>query len=78
MKKPGIDLASFRMSFMGRKAPGAAGGVAAGAGGVAVTGVDSGALLGEGAVCDCEGPQASKLMHATDMKVSLKQGDFNA
>jgi hypothetical protein len=63
---------------MGRKAPGAEGGVAAGAGGVAVTGVDAGGVLEEGTVCDCEGPQASKLMHATDMKVSLKQGDFNA
>ena len=78
MKKPGIDLASFRMSFMGRKAPGAAGGVAAGAGGDAVAGVDAGGVFEEGTVCDCEGPQASKLMHATDMKVSLKQGDFNA
>lgn len=78
MKKPGIDLASFRMSFMGRKAPGAAGGVAAGAGGVAVAGVDAVGVFEEGTVCDCEGPQASKLKHATDMKVSLKQGDFNA
>ena len=78
MKKPGDDLASLRMSFMGRKAPGAAGGVAAGAGGVAVAGVDEGGVFEEGTVCDCEGPQASKLMHATDMKVSLKQGDFNA
>ena len=78
MKKPGIDLASFRMSFMGRKVPGAAGGVAEGAGGVAVTGVDAGGVLEEGTVCDCEGPQASKLMHATTIKESLKQGDFNA
>jgi len=63
---------------MGRKAPGAMGGVAAGAGGVAVTGVDAGGLFEEGTVCDCEGPQASKLMHAADIKASLKQGDFNA
>ena len=62
---------------MGRKAPGAAGGVAAGAGVVAVDGVDAGEVLEEGTVCDCEGPQASKLMHATDIKESLKQGDFN-
>ena len=78
MKKPGLGLASFRMSFMGRKAPGAAGGVAAGAGGVAVTGVDAGGVFEEGTVCDCEEPQASKLMQATDMKESLKQGDFSA
>ena len=63
---------------MGRKAPGAAGGVAAGAGSVAVTGVDAGGIFEEGTVCECEGPQASKLMHATDIKVILKQGDFNA
>jgi len=63
---------------MGRKAPGAAGGVAAGAGGVAVAGVDAGGEFEEGTGCDCEGPQASKLMHATAIKESLKQGDFNA
>ena len=56
---------------MGRKAPGAEGGVAADAGGVAVTGVDAGGVLEEGTVCDCEGPQASKPIHATDIKESL-------
>ena len=56
---------------MGRKAPGAEGGVAAGAGGVVVTGVGAGGVLEEGTVCDCEGPQASKPIHATDIKESL-------
>jgi hypothetical protein len=78
VKKPGVDLASFRMSFMGRSAPGAAGGVAEAAGGVALAGADAGAAGEGGGVCDCEGLQASKLKHATDMKESLKQGDFNA
>ena len=78
MKKPGVDLASFRMSFMGRSAPGAAGGVAGAAGGVALAGAVAGAA-GEGVgVCECEGLQASRLKHATDIKESLKQGDFRA
>ena len=78
MKKPGVDLASFRMSVIGRSAPGAAGGVAEAAGGVALAGADAGAAGEGGGVCDCEGLQASKLKHTTDMKESLKQGDFNA
>ena len=78
MKKPGDDLASFRMSFMGRSAPGAAGGVAGAAGGVALAGAVTGAA-GEGVgVCECEGLQAIRLNHATDIKESLKQGDFRA
>jgi len=63
---------------MGRKAPGAAGGVAEAEGGVALAGADAGAAGAGGAVCACEGLQASRLMHATDMIESLKQGDFNA
>jgi hypothetical protein len=78
VKKPGVDLASFRISFMGRKAPGAAGGVAEAVGGVALAGADAGAAGAGGAVCACEGLQASRLMHATDMIENLKQGDFNA
>ena len=77
MKKPGIDLASLRMSFMGRSAPGAAGGEAA-AGGVAFAGALAGAEGVVGVVCECEGIQASRLKHATDIKESLKQGDLNA
>ena len=78
MKKPGDDLASFRMSFMGRSAPGAAGGVAGAAGGVALTDAVAGAAGEGGGVCECEGLQASRLKHATDIKESLKQGDFRA
>ena len=70
------------MSFMGRSAPGAAGGVAGAAGGVArgvpLAGADAGAAGEGGGVCDCEGLQASRLKHATDIKESLKQVDFNA
>ena len=78
MKKPGDDLASFRMSFIGRSAPGVAGGEAGAAGGVALAGAVAGAA-GEGdGVCECEGIQASRLMHTTDIKESLKQGDFRA
>ena len=51
MKKPGLDLASFRMSFMGRSAPGTAGGAAEPAGGVALAGADVGAAGVGGAVC---------------------------
>jgi len=63
---------------MGRNAPGAAGGVAEAAGGVELAGADAGAAGAGAAVCACEGLQASRLMQATDMKDSLKQGDFNA
>ena len=63
---------------MGRNAPGAAGGEADAAGGVALAGADAGAAGAGGAVCACEGLQASRLMHATDTKESLKQVDFNA
>ena len=66
------------MSFMGRSAPGAAGGVAGAAGGVALAGAVAGATGEGGGVCECEGLQASRLKHATDIKESLKQGDFNA
>ena len=66
------------MSFMGRNAPGAAVGVAAAAGGVAMAGADAGAAGIGGAVCAWEVDQASKQKHATDMKESLKQDDFNA
>ena len=66
------------MSFMGRSVPGAPGGVAGTAGGVVLAGAVAGAA-GEGVgVCECEGLQASRLKHATDIKESLKQGDFNA
>ena len=78
MKKPGDDLASFSMSFMGRSAPWAAGGVAGAAGGVALAGAVAGAAGEGGGVCECEGLQASRLKHATDIKESLKQGDFRA
>ena len=53
-------------------------GVAEAEGGVALAGADAGAAGAGGAVCACEGLQASRLMHATDMIESLKQGDFNA
>ena len=66
------------MSFMGRSAPGAAGGVAGAPGGVALAGAVAGATGEGGGVCECEGLQASRLKHATDIKESLKQGDFNA
>ena len=65
------------MSFMGRSAPGVAGGVAA-ARGVAFAGALAGAVGEGGVVCECEGLQASRLKHATYIKESLKQGDFNA
>ena len=62
------------MSFMGRSAPGAAGA----AGGVTLAGAVAGAA-GEGVgVCECEGLQASRPKHATDIKESLKEGDFRA
>jgi len=63
---------------MGRNAPGAAGGVADAAGGEALAGADAAAAGAGGAVCAFEGLQASRLIHATDMTESLKQGDFNA
>jgi hypothetical protein len=45
---------------------------------VALAGAVTGAA-GEGVgVCECEGLQASRLKHATDIKESLKQGDFRA
>ncbi|NBY68617.1 MAG: hypothetical protein EBQ58_07275 [Betaproteobacteria bacterium] len=47
-------------------------------GGVELAGADAGAAGAGAAVCACEGLQASRLMQATDMKDSLKQGDFNA
>ena len=63
---------------MGRSAPGAAGGVAGAAGGVTLAGAIDGAA-GEGdGVCECEGLQAIRVKHATDIKESLKQGDFRA
>ena len=51
MKKPVVELASFKISFMGRNAPGAAVVVAAAAGGVAMAGADAGAAGVGGAVC---------------------------
>ena len=63
---------------MGRSAPGAAGGVAEAAGGVALAGADAGADGEGGAVCACEGLQAKRLMHAKDTRERLKQGDFNS
>ena len=77
MKKPGLGLASLRMSFMGRSAPGAKGGVAT-AGGVALTGADAGEGVARGSVCACEVFKASKVLHATDMKEIFKKGDFIA
>ena len=66
------------MSFMGRNAPGAAGGAEETAGGDALAGADVGEAGTGATVCACEVLKASKLMHATDIKESLKQGDFNA
>ena len=63
---------------MGRSAPGAAGGVAGAAGGVTLAGEIDGAAGEGGGVCECEGLQAIRVKHATDIKESLKQGDFRA
>ena len=63
---------------MGRSAPGAAGGVAGAAGGVTLAGAIDGAAGEGGGVCECEGLQAIRVKHATDIKESLKQGDFRA
>ena len=59
---------------MGRSAPGAAGA----AGGVTLAGAVAGAAGVGGGVCECEGLQAIRVMHATDIKEGLKQGDFRA
>jgi hypothetical protein len=45
---------------------------------VALAGAIAGAAGEGGGVCECEGLQASRLKHATDIKESLKQGDFRA
>ena len=63
---------------MGRSAPGAAGGVAGAAGGVTLAEAVDGAAGEGGGVCECEGLQAIRVKHATDIKESLKQGDFRA
>jgi len=52
--------------------------VAEAAGGVALAGAVAGAAGKGGVVCECEGLQASRLKHATDIRESLKQGDFRA
>jgi len=52
--------------------------VAGAAGGVALTDAVAGAAGEGGGVCECEGLQASRLKHATDIKESLKEGDFRA
>jgi len=66
------------MSFIGRKAPGAAGGEAAAAVGVAEEGAVAGAVDAAGGVCACDVLKARKLVHAMLMNVSLKQGFFIA
>jgi hypothetical protein len=45
---------------------------------VALAGAVAGAAGEGGGVCECEGLQTSRLKHATDIKESLKQGDFRA
>ena len=66
------------MSFMGRSAPGEAGGVAGAVGGVTLAGAVDDAPGEGGGVCECEGLQAIRVKHAADNKESLKQGDFRA
>jgi hypothetical protein len=45
---------------------------------VALAGAVAGAAGEGGGVCECEGLQAIRLRHATDIQESLKQGDFRA
>ena len=65
-----MALASLNMSFMGRKAPGAAGGVA----------LAAGAGAGAGAAGDCAFTvvQVIKLKQAAESHVRLKAFDFSA
>ena len=77
MKKPGIGLASLRMSFMGRSAPGAAGGAGAAAVGGEVT-LSGVVAVAAGGVCACEALQANKQINETASDVSLKLSDFIA
>ncbi len=78
-----MALASLKMSFMGRKAPGPAGGVAlaAGAAGVGLpagAGVAAGLLGGTAGDCALTVVQVIKLKQAAESHVRLKAFDFSA
>jgi hypothetical protein len=65
-----VDLASFKMSFIGLRAPGAAGGVAD-----AAVGADAlaGGVAGAAGDCACTEDQAHKLKQAADNSEYLKR-----
>ena len=74
MKKPGKDLASFKMSFMGRSAPGAAGGAAvdtAAAGAEPLAGV----AVGTAGDWACTDDKVQRLKQAADSRERLKRVD---
>ena len=74
MKKPGVAFESFKKSFIGRNAPGAAGGVA-GAAAVAADGLEVGAATategagagaGVGGVCALTAVNIKAVRHTID------------
>ena len=63
---------SFKKSFMGRKAPGAAGGVAGAAGAAPGVAAAGGVAVGAGGVCACAADNTKSPIQAVDKAERLK------